>query len=145
MADGWHVKDDRRAFVLQNTNGHKWGARTDPKVPSDDNRTNDETAERVAGQIAGLWDQLLQEVTQLDRVVIYLGSRGCERAIALAGQLPASKVMFVGCDCGLPIKEALVQVAGLGKARRLLCECGGHATMQKLYKNFLNTGSLSQE
>ena len=141
LSSGWHKSNGRRAFLLQNSTG-KWGARRDPNVPSGPMRVTDEYADRVSEEISSLWSELQTVLSEIDHVVVYVGSRGSERAIALAAQLSASQVTFVGCDCGILIKEAMVQAAGLAKARRLLCECGGHRTMETLFECFMETGEL---
>jgi len=145
LSNGWHESNGRRAFLLQNSRGQRWGARREPDTPSGDNRGTDEFADRVRDEIGNLWSELQEALLGIDHVVVYVGSRGSERAIALAAQLPASKVTFVGCDCGLSYKEVLVQAAGLGEARRLLCECGGHRTMEELFERFMATGALLEE
>lgn len=131
---GWIEANGRRALVLQNTNGE--GSRRNGQPIG---------AVKRVEQIVTLWDELLRSLTELDHIVVYVGSRGSERAIALAGTLPASKVTFVACDCGLPLKEMLIEAAGLDEAGRFLCECGGHLTMAKLLSNFLESGELDPE
>lgn len=145
LANGWHGSEDRKAFILQNSRGQRWGARYNPDTPSGEFRTDEEYVDRVRDEISTLWSQLHEALPELDHVVVYVGSKGSERAIALATQLPASKVTFVGCDCGLPIKEILIQSAGLHQARRVLCECGGHATMKRLFTRFMVSGSLGPD
>ncbi len=130
LANGWQGSNGHRALVLQNTNGE--GARKGGPIG----------AAKRGEQIDALWEELLQQLTDLDHVVVYVGTRGSERAIAYAALLPASKVTFVLCDCGLPFKEDLIQMAGLTDARRMPCECGGHRTMKTLYERFLETGEL---
>jgi hypothetical protein len=142
IANGWHESNGRRAFVLQNKRESRWGARRNPDTPSGDQRLTDEYADRVRDEIGALWDELQGELPNLDHVVVYVGSRGSEQAIALARQLPASKVTFVACDCGLPVKEICIQMAGLAEAGRVLCECGGHHTMMSLFEDFMAGGAL---
>lgn len=134
LSNGWHEgPNGRRALVLQNTKGEG----TLQTGPIGEARRREE--------IGILWSLLQEALPNLDQVVIYLGVRGCERAIELAGQLPASKVTFVACDCSLEEKELLVQEAGLSECGRILCECGGHRTMRRLYDRFMATGSLKPE
>jgi len=147
LRSGWHDgPDGRRAFVLQNDSGNRWAVEdlfVDPKtVPSGYSRSAKTNVDHVSGKIDGLWGELLKVLSDLDHVVIYVGANGSERAIVLAAQLPASKVTFVGCDCGLPYKEMMIQSAGLNDAGRVLCECGGRRTMRKLFDSFLTTGEL---
>jgi 1-aminocyclopropane-1-carboxylate deaminase/D-cysteine desulfhydrase-like pyridoxal-dependent ACC family enzyme len=131
ISTGWHESDGRRALVLQNTKGE--GSLKLGKPIG---------AEKRAEQISLLWAELRKELSSLDHVVVYVGTRGSEEAIKLAAELPEEKVTFVGCDCGLPIKELLIRAAGLPKAGRILCECGGHHTMLSLYERFMATGVL---
>ena len=142
LSSGWHDSGDRRALLIQNSRGFTWGAREERDVSVVNVRLEDQATNRVVSEIETLWGQLQQALPELDHIVVYVGSRGSERAIELASQLPACKVTFVGCECGLPIKEAMLQRAGLGRARRVLCECGGRQTMEFLYKNFMQTGEL---
>lgn len=131
LPSGWHDgPDGRRALVLQNTKGE--GSLSGGPIGRD----------RRVEEIGILWGELQKALTELDHVVIYVGTRGSERAIELASELPPAKVTFVGCDCGLPYKEAMIQLAGLAEARRFLCECGGHRTMEALYERFMETGTL---
>ena len=130
LTSGWHESEDRHAMVLQNTKGE--GTRDGGPIGRDNRQE----------QISTLWKELQQVLSELDQVVVYVGTNGSERAIALASELPADKVTFVGCDCNLPMKEIMIQAVGLGKARRILCECGGHHTMKGLYDRFMATGTL---
>lgn len=141
LSSGWHDSNGRRALVLQNTKGESWGAgeapgKRDSSVPLE------QLGENRRGQIGNLWGELQRVLTELDHVVVYVGARGSERAIELAAQLPPSKVTFVSCDCGLLAKELMIQVAGMDKAGRVLCECGGHRTMETLFRRFMVTGEL---
>jgi len=132
ISSGWHDGPrGRRALILQNTKGE--GSRETGAAIGEANRRE---------QICSLWIELQKSLPELDHVVIYVGSNGSESAITLAAQLPASKVTFVGCDCGLSYKEVLIRLAGLTEAGRILCECGGHRTMEKLYLSFMKTGKL---
>lgn len=130
LSSGWHGSPGRRALVLQNTRGE--GTRSTGPIGA--------AARREQSSI--LWGQLQEALPELDHVVVYVGTEGSERAIALAAQLPADKVTFVGCDCGLVIKTALIAAAGLIDAQLVLCECGGHRTMRRLYDSFMETGEL---
>lgn len=126
LSNGWHEILGRRIFVLQNTKGEVMNIGVD----------------RRREEIESHWRQLQNEIPNLDHVVIYIGVRGSERAIELARQLPASKVTFVSCDCGLSVKKVLIQEAGLTDCGRILCECGGHQMMAALAELFIATGEL---
>jgi len=132
IPSGWHDgPDGRRALLLQNIKGE--GSRQKDGAIG---------AEKRREQICDLWIELQKFLPELDHVVIYVGANGLEFAITLALQLPASKVTFVGCNCGLAFKKDIIQVAGLAEAGWVLCECGGHRTMEELYLNFMGTGKL---
>lgn len=131
LSSGWHDgPQGRRALVLQNTKGD--GTRSKGPIGETDRRD----------QLGILWGQLQEALHGLDHVVVYVGTKGSERAIELAQQLPASKVTFVACDCGLLHKELLIQAAGLADAGRVLCECGGHRTMEALFTAYMETGAF---
>lgn len=130
LVSGWHTQDDRSALVLQNTKGE--GSLIEGPIGRD-NRMN---------QIGVLWSELQRSIPTLDHVVVYVGADGSQRAIAMAAQLPPSKVTFVACDCGLSIKEALIQASGMSEAGRILCACGGHYAMRGLFDHFMATGTL---
>ncbi|MSR78912.1 MAG: hypothetical protein EXS59_02080 [Candidatus Taylorbacteria bacterium] len=131
LSNGWQEgPDGRRAFVLQNTKG-------DGTL-----KTGEIGATNRVEQISTLWTQLQEVLNRLDHIVVYVGARGSEPAITLAAKLPASKITFVACDCNLPMKELLIQSMGLREVGRLLCECGGHRTMQGLYNSFMQSGEL---
>ncbi|OGL74150.1 hypothetical protein A3E39_04185 [Candidatus Uhrbacteria bacterium RIFCSPHIGHO2_12_FULL_60_25] len=127
---GWHERNGRKALLLQNTKGE--GSWQDGQIDADRRRE----------QVRTLWDELRAELPKLDHVVVYVGANGSQSAIALAAQLSPAKVTFVGCDCGLLEKEVLVRAAGMGDARRLLCECGGHVTLERMFHRFLESGEL---
>jgi hypothetical protein len=142
LSSGWHDSGDRRAFVIQNSRGWAWGARENRDVPTGNSRLESGCVNRVRDEIGNLWGQLQTALPELDHVVVYVGSQGSERAIALAAQLPTDKVTFVGCDCGLAIKAALIVAAGFDPSKLVLCECGGRRTMRRLYNSYMETGEL---
>lgn len=92
-------------------------------------------------QLTSLWSELEKVLPELDHLVIYLGTGGSEKAIGLAAQrVPAEKVTFVSCDCNLYHKEMMIQRTGLLNCGRLICECGGHDTMEALYRAYMEKG-----
>ena len=91
--------------------------------------------------ITSIWSELEKVIPELDHLVIYLGTGGSDKAIELAAQhVPAEKVTFVSCDCNLSHKEMVIRRTGLANCRRLLCNCGGHDTMETLYKSYMVEG-----
>ena len=147
LRGGWHEEPNgRRALIVQNTNGNEWAVEKiigrAPIPPSNYRRRDVQFVDLVHNEINQLWEQLQESISSLDHVVIYIGSKGSEHAIALAAQLPADKVTFVGCNCDLPQKEAMIQASGLTKAQRILCNCGGRDTMEHLFHFFMETGYI---
>ncbi len=135
ISSGWHEKNGRRALVLQNTKGR--GALRGPDSKGGIGR------DARLEQIELHWAELAKALPELDHVVVYVGTSGSERAIELVAEhLPASKVTFVGCDCGLPIKELMIQSSGLNDAQRYLCGCGGHRAMEHFFKGFMEKGEI---
>jgi hypothetical protein len=133
VSSGWHEQGANRALVLQNTEG-KGSLKSNNPIGE---------AARVS-QLNLLWSDLQKSLPNLDEVVVYLGAKGSQRAIELLreSEVPAEKVTFVACDCGLGAKEAMIQVAGFDMANRILCNCGGHRVMKKLFVGFMDEGKL---
>lgn len=133
FSNGWMEGcDGNHALIVQDTKGDgalSHGRRT---------RSLDE----VRGAIASRWDDLDESLPTLDHLVVYVGSNGSEVAIERAAKLPVEKLTFVGCSCGIDRKEAMLQAVGLEGARRFLCECGGHRTMEQMIQQFLRTGVI---
>jgi len=127
--NGWVKSTDglRSALVVQDTKGR--GSLYEERRLR--------TTEEVRAEIAKSWETLDKSLPELDRVVIYIGASGSEDAIERATKVPAKKLTFIGCSCGLEKKEALIQSAGLRDANRFLCECGGHITMTAMIQAFL--------
>lgn len=138
LSSGWHNSNGRRALVLQNSTGERWCAEQGPL----DRTGHKMESSKISSEIDTLWDTLLKALPELDHIVVYIGSSGSRRAIELASELPNSKVTFIGCRCGLPQKEDLIQSVDLHEARRIICECGGHQTMEVLFKSFMDTGEF---
>ena len=127
--------------MIQNSRGEKWAVSgLYDADPDSYRRSSDTCVDRVRDEISLLWEELRKGLTGLDHVVVYVGSKGSERAIALAAELPESKVTFVGCDCAIPQKMAAIEQAGLSRAGRILSECGGRHTMKHLYDAFMAGG-----
>lgn len=150
LSNGWHEgPEGRQAYVLQNSTGNRWAVEAlfsnADDVPDGYSRSQGKYVDHVRNEIDGIWRQLQEALSTLDHIVIYLGSRGSELAIELASSLPTSQVTFVGCKCGLPHKEGLIQQSGLADVGRLLCECGGRRTMRALFECFMTSGQLLPE
>lgn len=142
IANGWHERDGRRGLVLQNTKGHLFVARREPNTPAGESRLDMDSVQRVKDEIGNLWGQLQKSLPELDLIVVYVGDSGSERAIELAATLPATKTVFVACNCGWGRKMAKLHAVGLSAARVVECGCGGHGTMGWLFERFMATGEL---
>ena len=132
---GWHERDGRRALVLINSKGKRSAA-----VQSD--RWSAGQAVAVEKEVLDLWDELDQALPELDHIVVYVGASGSEEGIRRAARLPASKVTFVLCDCGLSYKRQLIDLHGLKQAPVKMCECGGRHRMRELFVRFMDGGQL---
>lgn len=141
---GVHHHRGNTAIVLSNTRGHTWAVKelTGEERPNDYRRSDTQYSTCVRSEIDVLFEQLSDKLSELDHLVVYVGSAGSERAIELARRVPATKLTFVGCDCGLDHKTQLLRENGLWDARRILCECGGRRTMKSLYQHFMERGDL---
>lgn len=120
------------ALIVQDTKGDgalSHGTRT---------RSTDEVRDAIVSR----WDELDESLPTLDHLVVYVGSNGSEVAIERAAKLSVDKLTFVGCSCGIDRKEEMLRAVGLGGARRFLCECGGHRTMEQMIRQFLETGRI---
>ena len=131
---GWYENRGRRAFLVQNTRGRRAAA---------ENQFNREAgSQAVAEEVERLWQVLGLVLPILDHLVVYVGASGSEEAIRYASQMPAQKVTFVRCDCGLAGKDALIAEWGMAGSRKVLCECGGCKMMEALLCVFMDTGHL---
>jgi hypothetical protein len=81
------------------------------------------------------------DINDIDYLVVYVGAGGSEGAIELATRLPAEKLRFVLCRCNLSGKLEMIESC-CGRVPYLICECGGQATMERLFKEFLRDGTV---
>ncbi len=132
IQSGWTESNGHRALILQNTRGE--GSLENGEPIGSVNR---------ADQVETLWNKLLQVVSTIDQVVIYIGVRGSERAIALAAQLPSEKITFLMCRCSFELKVKMIEEAGLKQAKRIVCDCGGHEAMSTMVRDFLASADSS--
>jgi hypothetical protein len=131
-------------FVIQNDNGSKWGA---PQFGPLSQRTELQAKgdQQIKDKVGGHWQQLAEHIPTLDTVVIYVGDRGSEHTIehAAAHGLDPDKAVFVLCDCNMPAKQANINKHGFSRSKRIMCECGGHTTMQQMAERFIATGDIA--
>lgn len=149
------------AIVVQHPKGQRWGAQVDgvdpvwtpeataqlqaePEVVKPQCYAAGRARESLVSDLySGIFDP--KSLAELDYVVVYVGALGSEGAIALAAQAPRDKVRFVLCDCALDEKFNQVHKHGMERVPYLMCECGGRATMGKLVRQFLQTGSVGPQ
>ncbi len=131
---GMVERNGHQAVIVQHPKGETWGGcgRANEKNPGS----------KCAGLVHTLYGSALRH-EDVDYVVVYVGDRGSEGAVHMVSDLPANKVLFVLCNCNLGYKLGLIQNSLPGAPYRV-CECGGHATMQKVLEEFLDTGSLGK-
>jgi hypothetical protein len=125
---GWQEKEGRRLFVVHNGRSGR----------DDKAKLGNDVQHR-------LWQQLEPVLGQLDQVVVYLGSQGCLAFVEKLAAVPAAKLVFVTCGCLLEEKVAILRTNGFGPCPRLPCECGGHRTLARLARNFLEHGALDHQ
>lgn len=147
ILSGMHQLNGNKAIVLSNTKGHKWAVKeiAGEERPDNYDRGESQYQNCVRSEIDTLFESLSDKIEEIDTFVVYVGSSGSERAIELAKKFPPSKLVFVGCDCGLNEKTRLLEVHGLGSAKKMLCECGGSKTMRQLFDHFFHCGVVTHE
>lgn len=138
--NGWKQNNVNSVFLLQNTENEIWGAPQEA-IPAE--KTKDNIA-KVQTQIDSHWQQLIKILLELDYVVFYVGSFGAERAIELAqlNKLAPEKAIFVLCSCQADKKMDMIRKFGYATSKTISCKCGGHETMNKIFKQVLEYGNL---
>lgn len=132
---GTVLQNSNQAVIVQHPRGETWGAygRGDEKIPGS----------VCQGLVHSVYGSALRQSQVFDLIVVYVGDRGSEGAIRMVSDQDPSRVHFVLCDCNLGRKQELILNAGLSRSRYTLCECGGHATMERLLIQFLDQGFLN--
>jgi len=131
--NGWKKNGDNSVLLLQNENGKRWGVKQFGGGPAE-----------CRVQVESLWDQLKKELPTIDKVIFYVGSRGAERVIELAAEngLTPDRAVFVFCDCNMRSKQGVIRDRGFEDAAIMMCECGGHSTMSRIYDSVLENGTI---
>ena len=135
--NGWTVGEQGSVLLLQNSDGRVWG--TSQSKPLNNPNRNEEWHGETRAIVDPLWELLEKELPTIDKVVFYVGSTGAERVIELAAKhgLDPQRAIFVFCNCNYSVKNGLVKSRGFSCSKVMGCECGGHATMNRIYQNFL--------
>lgn len=130
---GWHKGEVHSALVIPNSRGDQLAA-----VFMGESGNN-----AVTDEITRLWIRLSESLSDIDKVIVYVGDNGSEVAIDLAGRLPANQVVYVLCDCNLEAKRQKIAGNGHQRAKEIICECRGMSTMSRLAREFLRSGQIS--
>ncbi len=90
------------------------------------------------------WSQAAGELSNVDKVILYLGMKCAEPAMELAAKhvrhMP-DRVIFVSCSCDWSLKTELVNSYGFASSKLIQSyACGGYLTMNDLYRDALNNG-----
>lgn len=130
--NGWKQGVSNEILLIQDPEGRPWGTTQSGISTSEMSRESHSVIENA-------WQALEAEIPTLDKFIIYVGSYGAERAIELAKQnnIPANKITFVMCDCGLSNKLQIISRCSYKDSAQMMCECGGRSTMNCLYQKYL--------
>lgn len=126
--NGWKIGKNNEVLLIQDPEGRPWGTTQFGILTS-------EMTKETQLVINNAWQALESEIPGLDKIIIYVGSYGAERAIELAKEnnILADKITFVMCECGLSNKTQIIRNCGYSNSKQIMCECGGRSTMSRLY------------
>jgi len=135
--NGWRNRDEHHVLLLQNADGKTWGT-------SQSGKSAEEWKDETKVIVDPLWETLRAKLPTIDAVVMYVGSHGAEHVIQLAAEngLTPDRAVFVFCDCNMSAKTQAIRDGGFSASRVIPCECGGHATMHRIYQKALTEGTL---
>lgn len=130
--NGWNKGETNNLFLVQNPDGAAWGLTQ--------KNTMEGFYEEANSAIGSGWEHLASIVEKIDLFVVYVGSYGAERAIELCRDsgIPASKIIFVMCDCNYATKTRMIERCGYRGSQQIDCECGGRSTMSRLFRKYLD-------
>jgi hypothetical protein len=124
-------REDKQIYIAQNGHRSKWAA--------DGDLSNFEKAARrqsAAGYVIKSLD-----LTDMDRIFLYVGNEGGEEAIRQTASIPAEKITYVMCNCNWSRKQRMIREHGNAAARIQSCECGGRETLERILKGLLARGT----
>ena len=126
--NGWKIGKNNEVLLIQDPDGRPWGT-------TQFGISISEMTRETQSVIDNAWQALESEIPKLDKIIIYVGSYGAERAIELArkNNISANKITFVMCDCGSSNKLRIIRSCGYENSEQIMCECGGRSTMSRLY------------
>ncbi len=137
-SNGWKTIGDNSIFLMQDPKGRPFATTQRGQASA--------MIEETRNIIDNAWDAFAAEMPDLEKIIIYVGSLGAERAIELAKEtgISSEKLLFVFCDCELETKMNSIKECGYEDAKIIDCECGGNNTMCSIFKRFLETGIVKQ-
>jgi len=128
--NGLMERPDKQIYIAQNGHRSKWAA------GSDDSSSDDDEARRRRISVIGYVAKSL-DLTDMDKVYVYVGNNGGEEAIRQTATIPADKITYVMCDCNWSEKKNMIAANGNQNAKIQSCECGGRSTLEKILKQLL--------
>jgi len=74
----------------------------------------------------------------MDKVYVYVGEKGGEEMIRQTLQVPTEKIVYVMCGHNSDAKNHLIyQYRGGYFSQKIICECGGRATLERILQDSL--------
>ena len=125
--NGLMEREDKQIYIAQNGHRSKWAA---------GEGLSDAEKERARKSVAGYVIKSL-DLTDMDKIFLYVGSDGAEEAIRQTASIPAEKITYVMCDCNWGTKQRMISSQGNSKAKIEGCECGGRSTLERILKGLL--------
>jgi hypothetical protein len=117
--------ENKEIHIFQNERGTfaEWRSEGSPMGETMARAARADAARGVTGKL---------KLEELDRIYLYVGASGGEKAIEQTRDLPASKITYVMCDCDIRHKRNLIKVIGNADARVIRSECGGNYTLERI-------------
>ena len=115
-------------YIAQNGHRSEWAA-----DPENNEYTKAQTRKIASASVARQID-----LSDMDKVFIYVGANGGEEAIRQTRNIPSEKISYVLCHCNYGTKRDMIQSIGNGKADIISSECGGRSTLDRIVERFLN-------
>lgn len=133
ITNGWHRGvNGRQAFVI--------GNQTDENLDNTGFFSDPASQWNISRQVLRTWPEFEHQLSRLERVVLYLGTAGCQSVIVQALGYPPRAAMFLMSAENISSKLFVLALADfLPDARRIDCEPGGQESMQRLIYAFLQS------
>jgi hypothetical protein len=131
ITNGWHRGiHGRQAFVI--------GNQTDENLDNQGFFSDPASQWNISRQVTRTWPEFECQLSRLERVVLYLGTAGCQSVIVQALGYPPRCSMFLMSPQNISSKLFVLALADfLPDARRIDCEPGGQESMRRIIESFL--------